>query len=90
MNDNAILGTAQAVMCAVADTLDVPVDQIETACRVMRERIKAFLFDEEHRNVRECVALGTIHPNYAMALLVAEAIEGVAQLPGVKAKGVRS
>jgi len=61
MND-AIQGTAQAVMCTVADTLDIPVDQIEGACRVMRERIKTFLFDEEHKNMRECVASGPSIP----------------------------
>jgi len=87
---DAARATAEAVMRSVAELLDIPEGQLGEACRIMRERITAFLFGEEYKDARDSMVAGTLHPKYAMALLVTEAVESIAQLPGVTRRGARS
>lgn len=85
MSDSAT-ETAKAIMATMANVLDIPDDQIQAVVDIVANRIQAFMTEDEYADSRECLRLKTIHPNYIMALIMADAIHEAAKLPGVKAR----
>jgi hypothetical protein len=85
MSDSAT-ETAKGIMRSMNKVLDIPADQAQAAVNIVTHRIAAFLTEDEYADARECLRLKTIHPNYIMALIVADAIHEAAKLPGVNAR----
>jgi hypothetical protein len=52
----------------------------EAACEIMRDEVKAFIFDERYASERACVLAGSLSDRWVVAAIVANCIARIAKL----------
>ena len=70
----SVTALANAVMQGVARAGVVNDENMQRAVEIMREEVKAMLFEDRYADARDCVMQGSVSDGYILALVITECV----------------